>query len=80
VIIADPSAIEPGCDPNKRSVIKQPATLASITSKALGPKKYIEAAITGTRLMTTDHMILMVESADRTCGDAVIFILEGVMM
>ncbi len=39
VIIAEPSASEPGVDPNNRSVKRQPATLASKTRIALGPKK-----------------------------------------
>ncbi len=72
VIIAEPSASESRRPPNSRSVTRQPATLASSTSMALGPKKRIEAPITGSRLSTTDHMMRVVDSAERTCGAAVI--------
>jgi hypothetical protein len=77
VIIAEPSEIEPGCPPNRRSVSQHPATLAPITSRALGPKNQIDAPVTGNRLNTTDHMIRVVDSAERTCGAAVIFTTPG---
>ena len=84
MIMAEPSASEPAIlverEPNNRSANKQPAQLASSIKMALGPKKNIDAAITGTRLIATDHMIWVVDSAERTCGEAVILTLLSVMI
>ncbi len=63
MIIAEPSPTAPRC-PNTRSVSTAPAVEAPITSRALGPNEYTAAAISGTRVAFTVHMMRGVE-----CGE-----------